>query len=619
MSDSFARLNFISGPMVSNPPRAHGYRRSWRGLLAAWVLLLPTSCSSQTAPGHSISTRNSPAPKAIDVNKILSQAAQDALEDERYGFLLLKDIAELRAKTGDFDGAHGTIRLIDNPYSAAGTLKFVAVKQAEAGDLKAALKTAEMIRENFDDAIAAYSKIAEIQTKAGDRDSGKDTFEKAIRLAIKETPGATKEIRSHTSRRISLARNLREIASSQIRVNERRAAIELLGQALEAISKSDPGELKSFRDPVSQVLDPALVKIADTYAQAGDIGGALKAVDTIKTQDRKKAALLAIVRAVIGDGKTKEAHLLTTLVGNNPDFQRELRIRIMTEQARLGDIQGALQTLETYYDSYWDRYLFHIVTAQIKAKDRESALRTAEKVKGNISDLGRIAVAYAEAGHKKRAQEILQRALDNIRDESQETASPIPSYALSSLASAQAKTGDYDGALQTIDRIQDSYRQVRELIKVAKTQIESGDRSGAENTFQRAKQSAGSLSETRWMRADALTAIGLAQATAGHRLAAGQTLAEAVESAVSIRDFLSQPRLVSRAALAQAEIGDVKEALQAVTSHLTLPAQKGDAFREIARIQARRGEFEAALAWINAQERPLRARALLGLAEGAPK
>jgi hypothetical protein len=541
--------------------------------------------------------------QSVDLKKILKRAAEQAksVRNEIRKVDVLRQVAAIQTKMGDISDTFETITFMNNPYSISRALRDISIKQAENGDLKSAQQTAARINEGLHgDQIVPLLRIAELQTKAGDRDGAKLNFERAIGFATKQKDTIK-------------VGQLVEIASAQIRINDRRSANILLDQAFKLVTKIDPQALKGFEDPVAQIIERDLVKIAEAYATAAEIGGALRAVDAIKTEDRKKAALQAIVRAQVQSADISGAYRLTTLVGNNPNFQRTLRLLIMTEQARLEDLQGAVKTFETFYDAAWDRYLFHIVAAQIKAGDREGALRTTTKLASNVAELSQVAMGFAKAGDEKRAKEILQMAV-NKAAVTEGASSRTDSRSLGMLVSAQAQVGDFYGALQTINRIPERYLQISKLIELAKAQVQSGDRKGSEPTLQQATTLVESSPKSR--RWTALLEIGLAQSKAGYASAAKKSLSGAAEDADAIPDIYTRGNQIAKVAKAQAEVGDVAAALQTVKAYLPYDFDRNRGFENVAMGQAKRGEIQEALRWVNELQADFRASALLGIAKG---
>jgi hypothetical protein len=552
-----------------------------------------------------LATEKAETDPAVDLKKILKLAAEAAksVRDDQRKVYVLGQVAEIQTKMGDINDSFETITFMDNRYSISRAIKDISIKQAESGDLKSAEHTAAKIKEGLHgDQIVPLLRIAELQTKAGDHDAAKLNFERAIALAGKQT------------NTIKVGQ-LVQIALAQIRVNDRPGANILLEQAFNLVTEIDPQTLKNFANPVAQVIDRDLLKIAEAYAKAGDIGSALRAVDAIKTEDRKKAALQAIVLVQVQSGDITGAYRLTTLVSNNPNFQRTLRLRIMAEQARLGDVQGAMKTFDAYYEPYWDRYLFHIVAAQIKAGDRDAALRTATKLSSNVAELSQVAMGFAKAGDEKRAKEIIQTALDQVAAAAQGASPRTDTRSLEFLVSAQAQTGDFQRAFQTIDRIRDRRLHVFKLVELAQSQIQSGDRQGSKPTLQQAKTLVESQPKSR--RWAGLLAIGLAQSKAGYESAARQTLIEAADDAAVIPDILTRSVQLAKVAKAQAEVGDEEAALRTVKAYLKYSDyDTNSGFESVAMGQGKRGEVQKALRWAHELEANFRASALLGIAKG---
>jgi len=339
---------------------------------------------------------------------------------------------------------------------------------------------------------------------------------------------------------------------------------------------------------------PLLVEIPGVQAKAGDVPAALQTADAIaaiNANDRDS------VGRALGLGQTAQ--------------QIQAPLAIAEAQEKAGDRAGAGNTLKRGQ-------------ALVSA---DSSLRENDR-----STLGKIARVEAMVGRFNEALE---------------TARSIPfdvprSVAFATIAGLQAKAGDVQGALQTVQAIQGEdhdFWKATALARIGKVQASKGDQAGSTETFQNAVRTVESISgqSMAYFRGWRLAAIAEAQAQSGEGAASVATFEKALSSARAMPDSragtvnyqaYSKAMLFSPVAKAQAEAGLVKDALKTASEILVLPDKSrergwggGDpkvaALYEIARAQGLRFESREAVAWVEIVQVPTeKAFALLGLAEG---
>jgi len=403
--------------------------------------------------------------------------------------------------------------------------------------------------------------------------------------------------------------------------------------------------------------DSIIDTVAIARATTGNPETALQAIGGLP-EERKQRLLyqFGLARARAGDA-AGALHFASSIT--NEATKGPLLVEIAGAQAKAGDVPGALQTTDAItatdanardsagrvlgHTAQKIQALLAIADAQEKAGDRAGAGHTLKRAQGLVSadsslrendrsTLGTIAQAEAMVGQFKEALE---------------TARSIPfdvprGVVFATIAGSQAKAGDVQGALQTVQAIQgedhDFWKAIA-LARIGKVQASQGDQAGATETFQNAVRTVESISgqSMAYFRGWRLAAIAKAQAQSGEGAASVATFEKALNSARAMPDpragtvnyqAYSKDMLFSLIAKAQAEVGLVKDALKTAGEIRVLPDKSrergwggGDpkvtALYEIARAQGLRVEPREAVAWVETVQVPTeKAFALLGLAEG---
>ena len=188
------------------------------------------------------------------------------------------------------------------------------------------------------------------------------------------------------------------------------------------------------------------------------------------------------------------------------------------------------------------------------------ALAAAESIHNaitRVSVLNDIASAQAEMRDKQSARNTFDAAAGAARD--MDMAS-IRDANLSKVASARAKAGDIDGAFAAIEKIDDEFR-VRVLRDIASAQAEAGEKQSARETLAKALETARGIDDSS-ERARALLVVAAALTEMGERQSARNTLTAAVKAAQQdVNRYASLRAMDLRdIALAQARAGDEQSA-----------------------------------------------------------
>jgi tetratricopeptide (TPR) repeat protein len=467
-------------------------------------------------------------------------------------------MARAQAQAGDPAAARATLqRAIAHARDAHGLLAIEQV-QAEMGDRDAALKTLLMARNSdlvgtqvrngraappdpdLDARVAnrqiprTLADIAIEQFRLGDRAAAEATFEQAMRSARTLKPDDRRWAIAH----IIAARAkvgdfdaaLKDVASladraerfealTQINLGDRVVDTKVLGRILRMIDADGvPPELPKDSH-LSNVwltnlkIEP-LIAMARAQAAANDraeagktLQRARQTVEALEEEDTRYRWLGQIARALVKIGDAAEASRMAGAIGKTEgNWKLMVLTRIAEAHAEVSDPANrkawddALRAAETGTEKL--RLLLMIADAQMKAGDREAALRTLEQTLAaersmNPKELeggpllGRdflemqIAVAWAEAGDITGAIR-LANAIKHIQ---------IQGAALAGIAAAQAASGDIKGALETAGTIRPPdpthglithlWGQWEALQQIITAQARAGDVAGALATADR--------------------------------------------------------------------------------------------------------------------------------------
>jgi RNA polymerase sigma factor (sigma-70 family) len=304
-----------------------------------------------------------------------------------------RDVAEAQAQAGDFKGALETAETINQDDARAGALAAIATAHANAGDFMAAEETIAKIAvevrkgEATRALLAAQIKAGKLQDAAKTAEGITDKLSRVVALlGLARAHHAAKE-HNTTARYVQDARTIIEGIEDNERTDTRAVADGVLAEALAAT-----GEVKEARKLAGAIKKPmwkggALWRVVGAQAKAGDFKGALETAGTIEDESDKESAIKDVVTAQLG----------------------------------AGDLTGALKTLELLKRPYWRaEALTEIARAQSKAGDRDLAGKTFSQAFDAAASVGEkeghfgnasnacyahIIRAMAEVGREKDAAE----------------------------------------------------------------------------------------------------------------------------------------------------------------------------------------------------------------------
>jgi tetratricopeptide (TPR) repeat protein len=374
-----------------------------------------------------------------------------------------------------------------------------------------------------------------------------------------------------------------------------------------------------FEDPDKSLV---LVTIATAQAADGKVQQALETAALIEPPSRRARALARIgeFQALAGEVELAEATFKQALefayLAEDSDKRDSALLNIVAARAAAGQVEEVRQLVEIIEDrSDRKAALRWLARLQAKLGDIEGALDTAEQMGRDPAILREIATTSAMNGDVEGAFQIvesLSREIPKI-------------VAFQGIALVQAGSGDIEGALETIQLIEDdgqdgSLRKAGSLALIAAVQASSGQMEASSGTFELALRSVESLQPDypSSFRAGALANIASVQAQVGFDADASSTLDLALQVALSIEEVGGPMGRISGLypiAIAQATIGDLEGALRTADAILQ---EEGHGFplEELAVLRVRAGDEEGAVAWAVEQPSPVvRSIALLRVAQ----
>ncbi len=389
-----------------------------------------------------------------------AKEAADAIEDKQGKAWALQAVAEAQAKAGDKEAAAQTFRDAiraakeirgNNPADPDGqnyhTRCWIAVAQAEAGDVKAARETAEAI-EGDSARDYALTQLARTLARAGD-------VKGALEIAEKVSANRKDEV-------------LLAVAHYQVKagkVEEAARAAEKIGGAAERaflrVAIAGAQARAKERDAARKSLQEAM-KLAQLIDAEGDGRSVV-------------AGAVAEVQAEMGDAD--EARQTAGAVP--PGMWKDVAlVRVVTAQARAGDAKGALQTAEAVEGEYRKGEAVQaVVSAQLRSGALKAAQQTAATIPSvywRVETLAEIAKAQARSGDRAAAALSFKKASEEAGDEGANVRDDEPGLgglrnaALCRVAQARAEAGEVKEALAWAAKQSSPLLKTHALINVAR-------------------------------------------------------------------------------------------------------------------------------------------------------
>ena len=331
----------------------------------------------------------------------------------------------------------------------------------------------------------------------------------------------------------------------------------------------------SLGETVTGYLDSEAAK---TLLAAGEAAPSLSSKRRAKLLQEAMDLLSEALQAVATDERER------------PDWNQYgrdwARSWIAEAQAKAGDIHGALATMQQIEDSSHGASAIRSIVA-VQETDFQGALLAAQQIKDDVYN-NRDQALFSIAGAQAKAGDI-QGALAVTR---QIETGEESDRALSSIAGAQAKAGDIQGALAVTRQIKTYRPRASALAQIAEAQAETGNDRGASRRFSEAVSAAQKISES-YDRAGALTQIAEAQTKTGNDRGASRSVIEALSAARRSSENYQRAWALSSIAVAQAKAGDIQGAVT-TTQQIEDDDDRASTLSSIAEAQAEAGDERGA-------------------------
>ena len=323
-------------------------------------------------------------------------------------------------------------------------------------------------------------------------------------------------------------------------------------------------------------LDRALREVVAAQVKLGDIAAALTTVEGIDAAGDRAVAYTHIAKTQAKSGDREVARktfgaAFEAARGMEKGFNRVKALRdILEAHVEVGQVAGArkvaenivaenMEPLDSDFISAWTSA--RIATAEAKSGDSgmarkafAAALKTAQ---GMEDEARRDAALMAIVQSQLEVDDVAgaRNALASFRS------GLVLVRALTWIALAEAKSGDLEvarktfaAALEAVQSLENPSGRDAVLMDIVVSQLEVGDMAGARDTSMSFRSDS--------LLAEALTSIALAEAKSGHKQAARQDFAAALETVRDMKDVSERDSKLWRIAEAQSSAGDVVGALK---------------------------------------------------------
>jgi tetratricopeptide (TPR) repeat protein len=281
---------------------------------------------------------------------------------------------------------------------------------------------------------------------------------------------------------------------------------------------------------------------------------ALAAVEQIREPAFRDWVLNDVVRAQIA----AEDLIGARETANRIEARRQqgaALVQIATVQLRADNIAGAQQTAAAIREREAKSEILRQVVAVSAARGE---LATARKLLAEIAEpfylalaVGDIAVAEVRGGRHDRANSLVGRVRRIDR-----------AQVLGRIALARAEAGDLSGAIVTLQKIDDDLHRAAMHGRLAAARAAGGDSVRAKELFATAVASVEAHPAEPDRRALTFAQLGRMQAISGDRVAAAQTLGQALQEADRLERGEARESTLDHIARGQARAGDVTGALR---------------------------------------------------------
>jgi RNA polymerase sigma factor (sigma-70 family) len=523
--------------------------------------------------------------------------------------------ANATAKTDEkiqltLDEALLAAKAIPDPSARRSALVRIGNAQAVLGDRRSAQATlllahasAEKISSEIERDFGLW-RVARMQAQVGDVVFARRTFQQLARIA--EGRGVTG--------RVEL---LSDVAKAQAQAGLGTEALATIKKALDLVPAIEQENLRNH----------GLFQVLQAQMLAGDFDAALKNAESLK--DKQSPHRASFLQYIAGNCDSAGREQAKTILSRALELARGVvypypramaQAAIAQALARNGDIAAALKTARSIGEPTSDDSnpgLFaSLFGARDRARRRAEAEILGEAARREIAPaLVVIATEQAKANDRAGSKATFREAFELIVNERDAVGK---NQSLRILVTALAGSGELGAAREAIKAFQgDEASKAVALVALARAQAKVGDKSGARDCLRAARREASGISrlpnvindDPTSRKDESLQEIGLAQAEMGE-------IEDALATVASHGTDGWKAPILAQIAAAQARAGDVAGALKTAET-IRDDGQKAEGFSKIAQVQAEAGKHEDALAWAGKLRWPQsRALALLGVVEG---
>ena len=500
----------------------------------------------------------------------------NGITDEEKQTDVLQKIVIAQAEVREFEDARENAKKIDFLNRQAYALMRIAIEQAKVREFTTALETVEEIE------IKHYQSEAwlEIAISQAEARNFPGAFETARRIdwltyrakAFCGIAIAKAEASPFTDDALEIAE---QIESNREQMEALVGIVRIQGKV-----KNFPALLK-IKDKVGgkEWKDEVLSAIAEVYAKVEDFTTALEIATQIHIPSMRAKTLGVIAEIQVQTGLTEAARATfanVLKIEKTPEASISF-IRLLA-LARVAEVQVKNAQKEV-----------GVTTASIAceiAQSMDNPIEAANVLAGILVQILMEAEKIQEAKIIcDRAYEIAQQISDNQQYER--------SKSLGFVAQAQARLGEFDVALRTLETIRMPYYHVNALISIVQLQIEAKPQQIEKykivlNKADEYYKNADSIYRNLANKVELLTIIAVARSTIGETEAALATFADLLEAAKT-KEQREREEDFSIIAIGYAEVGDFPTAIK-IINEIKEGSQQLNALWTIAWEQFKKGE-----------------------------
>ena len=500
----------------------------------------------------------------------------NGITDEEKQTDVLQKIVIAQAEVREFEDARENAKKIDFLNRQAYALMRIAIEQAKVREFTTALEIVEEIE------IKHYQSEAwlEIAISQAEARNFPGAFETARRIdwltyrakAFCGIAIAKAEASPFTDDALEIAE---QIESNREQMEALVGIVRIQGKV-----KNFPALLK-IKDKVGgkEWKDEVLSAIAEVYAKVEDFTTALEIATQIHIPSMRAKTLGVIAEIQVQTGLTEAARATfanVLKIKKNPEASISF-IRLLA-LARVAEVQVKNAQKEV-----------GVTTASIAceiAQSMDNPIEAANVLAGILVQILMEAEKIQEAKIIcDRAYEIAQQISDNQQYER--------SKSLGFVAQAQARLGEFDVALRTLETIRMPYYHVNALISIVQLQIEAKPQQIEKykivlNKADEYYKNADSIYRNLANKVELLTIIAVARSTIGETQAALATFADLLEAAKT-KEQRERDQDFSIIAIGYAEVGEFSTAIK-ISKDIEDGEQKISIFLAVACEQFKKGQ-----------------------------